>query len=461
MENKVKENIISNLLIEPGDTVLAAVSGGPDSMAMLYCLFKLTGQMDFRLAVAHVNHGVRGKEAERDQHFVEAEAGRLGIPYHTTNVDMVGYGRELGISSEEAGRILRYGFFRDVLKGYGKGKIAVAHNMNDQAETILYRIMRGTGISGIKGMSIIKDGVIRPLLNIPRGEIEEYISINNIDIVQDHTNLETVYTRNRIRLELLPYIIENFNPNIIEGLFRLSMTAAADMEIIEAAVEKKYKMVVKKQEDNSIIFKGRCFNDEPIGMRSRLIRKAIHSVKGDLNGIEEKHINSVLNLFEKAQTGSSLNLPAEVAAMVIYEDLIIAHGGKVPVCLPTVELKLGKNWIPDWGLEIELEVIDPTTGRYPKGNTVVLDADMLKGPLLLRQRMEGDRFSPIGLNGSKKLKDYFIDKKIPRHDRDIVPILIDSEGIIWVAGHSIDQRCRLGKDTKKALKICCKKTDNI
>jgi tRNA(Ile)-lysidine synthase len=196
-------------------------------------------------------------------------------------------------------------------------------------------------------------------------------------------------------------------------------------------------------------------------MRSRLIRKAIQSVKGDLNGIEEKHINSVLKLFKTAQTGTILNLPSELVVMVTYEDLIITHGEKVPVSLPTVELKLGKSWIPDWGLEIELEVIEPTTGRYPIGNNVVLDADKLKGPLLLRQRMEGDRFSPIGLNGSKKLKDYFIDKKIPRHDRDIVPILTDSEGIVWVAGHSIDQRCRLGKDTKRALKICCKKTDNI
>jgi len=457
MEKKVLKNIIEYGMVETGDTILAAVSGGPDSMAMLMSLVNLRERLGFRLAIAHVNHGVRGELADRDQRFVEETAGKLNIPYHTINVDMVAHGKELGISSEEAGRLLRYDFFRKVLAGYGKGRIAVAHNMNDQAETVLFRIMRGTGIDGLKGMSFNQDDVIRPLLNITRDEIEGYIKDNGIQTVEDHTNLQTVYTRNRIRLELLPYIMENFNPNIIEGLFRMSLLATEDSTIIEDAVEKKYNSVVKNKSYNSIIFSGSHFMMESTPLKKRLIRKAVLGIKGTLHGIEEKHISSVLELFQNGRTGSTLDLPGGIIARVSYDELSIERSRSAREVLPEVRITLGDNMITEWGLLIKVENTEraETDGRGKF--TVTIDGDKLEGTMILRQRRDGDRFSPVGLIGSKKLKDYFIDRKVPRDQRDTIPIISDSKGIVWVAGHSVDKRVAADVKTINHLRLTINK----
>lgn len=453
MESKVLRNIIDYNMIDAAETVLAAVSGGPDSMAMLMSLVNLREKLGYRLVIAHVNHGVRGEAADRDQSFVESVAGALEIPYHATNVDMAAYGRELGISSEEAGRLLRYDFFRKVLSEYGNGKIAVAHNMNDQAETVLFRIMRGTGIDGIKGMSFNQDGIIRPLLNVTRDEIEEYIEQNGIETVVDHTNLQTVYTRNRIRLELLPYIRDNFNPNIIEGLFRMSLLAGEDSSIIEEAVEKKYRSVVKNENKNSIIFFSDKFEAESQAIRNRLIRRAVLFVRGTLHGIEEKHISAVAELFHSGRTGASIDLPGGIIALVTYDDLSIERSRSKAEVLPEVELHPGSNEIPEWGLIVALEHIENMEAHARGSFSAIIDRNKLEGQLVLRQRKEGDRFSPVGLNGSKKLKDHFIDKKIPRAERDLVPIIADSKGIVWVVGHSVDRRLMTDKNTTEYLRI--------
>src|SRR5690554_4981183 len=232
MENSVKLNL-EKLKLKKDQNLLLAVSGGPDSMAMLYVLEKLSKDMGFKLFIAHVNHGVRGELARRDQLFVERIAKELSIPYFTKDVDMVAYGKEFGMSSEEAGRLLRYGFFREVVSSLGGGYICVAHNKNDQAETVLLRIIRGTGIEGLKAMELVNADIIRPLINVERYEIEKYILENKIETMLDHTNLETDYTRNKVRLELIPYIEDNFNPNIIDSLCRLSDIAAGEIEIID------------------------------------------------------------------------------------------------------------------------------------------------------------------------------------------------------------------------------------
>ena len=221
MEGKIRLNL-EKLNLGEKEKLLLAVSGGPDSMAMLFAMKNLSETMGFKLFIAHVNHGVRGELALRDQVFVEKTAKELNIPYYTKNVDMVAYGKELGISSEDAGRLLRYGFFREVLSNLGGGYICVAHNKNDQAETVLLRILRGTGVEGLKAMELISGDIIRPLINVERTEIEDYIRDNKIETMLDHTNLQAIYSRNKVRLELIPYIQENFNPNIIDSLCRLS-----------------------------------------------------------------------------------------------------------------------------------------------------------------------------------------------------------------------------------------------
>ncbi len=453
MENVFKWNVISKNLIEPGETVLAAISGGPDSMAMLNCLVFLRKDLEFKLLIAHVNHGVRGEYAKRDQEFVEGVAKDYKIPYFTKNVDMVAYGKELHISSEEAGRILRYGFFRKVLSDYGGGKIAVAHNKNDQAETILYRIIRGTGLDGLKSMEFIKEDIIRPLLNISRKEIEDYIEQKNIKFVVDHTNLETDYTRNKIRLELLPYIKENFNPNIIDSLYRLTGIATGEIQIIEQITTEKYNLIVKNTTESSIIFNGALFKLESNPIRKRLIRKAIKNISGDLHGIEEIHINDIIKLFQEAKTGKSIDISKGLRGRVSYSDFIIELINNANTKLETKKLEIGENILGEWGIILWLELISKDRINFKNDDIKYIDYDKVSGDLWIRQRKPGDKFSPLGLRGTKKLKDYMIDKKIPQDKRNFTPLFCDNSEIIWVIGYGLSDKYKITKETKRTLRI--------
>ncbi len=453
MEATFKDNVISNKLINPKDTILGAISGGPDSMAMLNCLINLRDTLNFNLLIAHVNHGVRGQYAKRDQEFVRDIAKEYNIPFFTTNVDMVASGKELGISSEEAGRILRYGFFRRVLLDFGGGKISVAHNKNDQAETLIHRFLRGTGLDGLRAMDFEQGDIIRPILNISREEIEAYIERENIPYVIDHTNLETTYTRNKIRLELIPYIKENFNPNIIDTLYRLSSIASGEVEIIEEITKEKYNLLVKKTTNNSIIFKGGLFNLETQAIRKRLIRKAIETLLGNLQGVEEVHIEESLKLFEKAKTGKRIDIGRGLRARISYNDYIIELGQDEKNDLGLVNLKLGDNILEDWGIIISLDLIPNDKIEVKNPYNKYIDFDKLEEPLFIRPRQKGDVFSPLGMDGSKKLKDYMIDKKIPQDKRDTTPILCDKSGIIWVIGYGLSDKYKITQDTRKALKI--------
>ena len=452
MIDLVRSNITRHKLLENIDTVLAAVSGGPDSMAMLYCLYELRDQFEFKLLVAHVNHGVRGELARRDQNFVEKISKDLGLDYYTINVDMAAYGKAHGMTSEEAGRLLRYGFFRDVLEENGGGRIAVAHNKNDQAETVLHRIIRGTGLDGIRAMSMISGDIIRPLLNISRDDIESFIEDRGIASVHDHTNLQAVYTRNKIRLELLPYLSENFNPNIVDSLYRLSEIAQLDLEVLEREIEKKYNLLVKKRTNNSIIFKGEQFIKEDEGSARRLVRRAILDVVGDLNGFGEVHIQSAANIFLTGDTGKSVHLGRNVMAEVSYRDFAIKVGGTESLKFQSTTLKMGKNILADWGIVVTLEESEDKQTKAHK-LSAAFDMDKIEGNIILRQRVDGDRIKPMGMEGTKKVKDLFIDKKIPREERVKVPIISDQKGIIWIPGYAASREYRVEPATRRIIVI--------
>lgn len=460
MESLFKWNVFSNNLIKSGDTVLAAISGGPDSMAMLNCLVLLKKELDFNLLIAHVNHGVRGQYAKRDQEFVKFIAKEYNIPYFTKNVDMVAYGKELHISSEEAGRILRYGFFRQILGDYKNGKIAVAHNKNDQAETIIHRIIRGTGLDGLKSMEFIKDDIIRPILNISRNEIENYIEEKNIRFVVDHTNLQTDYTRNKIRLELLPYIKENFNPNIIDSLYRLTRIASDEIEILEEITSEKYNLIVKNKTKDSIIFNGRLFNLEAEAIRKRLIRKAIENISGNLHGIEEVHTKDIIKLFYKAKTGKTIHISKGIVARISYNDFIIELKSERDNSLQTQEILIGENTIKESAIRLSLDLVSVEDIDLNDTHTKYIDFDKVSGQMWIRTRKTGDRFAPLGLGGSKKLKDYMIDKKIPQKERQEIPLLCDRSGIIWVIGYGLSDNYKITDKTKRVLRVKLEKKDH-
>lgn len=451
MRETVLNNISEYNLISKEDNIIAGVSGGLDSMALLMVLYDLKEELNFNIIVCHVNHGVR-EEAVEDQEFVRNVANRLDLEFHTINVDMVSYGKEKGITSEEAGRELRYGFFRKIIKKIGKGKIAVAHNKNDQVETLLQRLMRGTGIHGLKGMEFQSQDIIRPILNISRDEIEEYLEGNNIKYVIDKTNLLPIYNRNKVRLELIPYIQENFNPNIIETLWRTSQTANIDSTYLDEVSQKNYDNIVKDEDTYSIILDEHKFINIHRSIQNRIIRLAILRLIQNIQGVSEHHITSVVDMFLEGKTGKQIDLPNGLVARVSYNDLIIEKEQKSSNGPYEFSLNIGENTIERLDININLKLVsemdykDDSSSKY-------IDYDKIKGNLFLRNRRNGDRIIPLGMKGSKKIKDYFIDKKIPREDREGVPLLVDDENIIWILGHSISDLYKVSKSTKRILEI--------
>lgn len=451
MREAVLDNILEYNLISKGDNIIAGVSGGLDSMALLMVLYDLKEDLDFNIIVCHVNHGVR-EEAVEDQEFVRNVASNLGLEFHTINVDMVSYGKEMGITAEEAGRELRYGFFREIIRKVGHGKIAVAHNKNDQAETLLQRLMRGTGLHGLKGMDFKSQDIIRPILNISRGEIEEYLQANNIEYVIDKTNLLPIYNRNKVRLELIPYIEENFNPNIIETLWRTSQTANMDSTYLDEVSQENYNNIVKREDTYSIILNGDKFIKIHPSIQNRIIRLSILRLIQSIQGLSQYHITSIVDMFIEQNTGKQIDLPNGLVARVSYNDLIIEREQKPSNQPYEFSLKIGENTIKRLDMSISLQLVDEMD-KKDDPNIKYIDYDKIKGKLYIRNRKNGDRIRPLGMNGSKKIKDYFIDKKIPREDRDRIPLLVDDENIIWILGHSISELYKVSKSTNKILKI--------
>jgi len=460
MKDKVLSVIKQYNLILEDDNIVVGVSGGPDSMALLYILLEIKDLIPFNIYIAHVNHGVRGEDAKGDQLFVEKISKELNIPYYTKNVDMIQYGKEKKISSEEAGRELRYGFFREILQSYGGGKIAVAHNMNDQAETLLMRFIRGTGIDGLKGMGFIVEDIIRPILGINRREIEDYIKSNNIETVLDKTNLMPIYSRNKVRLELIPYIEENFNPNIINTLWRMSKVSCVDSKFLEEYSRGKFNIIVKKQDNDSIILDRRKFFNEDKAIQQRIIRICILNVNGSLQGISEVQISGILNLFLLSETGKSVDLSNDIVAKTNYDEIIIEKRNRNEIDKFIYTLNLSSvNDFRDLGYSFKAEVfsMDESFIMGNDHNTKYFDLDKVDGDLKIRNRLDGDKFIPFGMKGTKKLKDYFIDEKVSKDLRDNIPLIIDNNNIIWVVGYRTNDLYKVTKNTKRILSISYKK----
>ena len=458
LEKKVLDAITEYKLIEENDHIVVGVSGGPDSMALLYCLLEARKTIPFSIHIAHVNHGVRGEEARSDQLFVERISKELGLPYYTINVNMIEYGKERGITAEEAGRELRYGFFRDILERHGRGKIAVAHNMNDQAETLLMRIMRGTGPDGLKGMDYKSDDIIRPILGIDRKEIEDYIRQKGIETVLDKTNLQPIYSRNKVRLELIPYIEENFNPNIVTTLWRMSRIFSLDLNFLEEHTKIKFKNMLKSHDKNSIILHGDKFLVEDRSIQQRIIRNTILELNKSLQGISEGQIAGAVNLVNNLETGKEFHLSNDIILRINYDEIIIEKSREREKIAYSYDIDVPGSIILENGYCLETKIFtkDNDFVMEKTKNVKYFDYDKVEGNIRIRNRRDGDRFIPFGMKGSKKLKDYFIDEKVPRDLRDRIPLVVDNENIMWVVGYRISELYKITQDTKRILSISYK-----
>lgn len=464
MKIKVMESIKKYGLIESGDKVVIGVSGGPDSMALLYVLMEICEEIPFSIYIAHVNHGVRGIEADEDERFVKAEALKHNIPYYSRRIDMEGYAIKHKISSEDAGRILRYGFFREIISSLGDGKIAVAHNKNDQAETLMMRFMRGTGIDGLKGMEYINDDIIRPILNISRSEIEEYICVNKIRTRLDRTNLQPIYSRNKIRLELIPYIEEKFNPNIIDTLWRTSTTSYRDSSFLQEFSYAKYKQMLKFEDKDSIILYRGMFLNEHEAIQYRVVRHCIQNLADGLKGITETHIRDVVDLFNRGDTGKSIDLINHIKAKTSYNDLILEVGKGEEKVRFNYNVPIGEyTYLKELNCAVETKILPLEKIQFDFKERFIkyFDCDKIVGALYIRNRLPGDMFNPFGMKGTKKLKDYFIDEKVSIPNRDTIPILVDEENIMWIIGMRTSEYYKITSETKNVLVVKYTKNNEL
>lgn len=459
MLDKIKATINQHKLIEKGDKIIVAISGGPDSVCLLHALYILREEYEIDLYGAHLNHNFRGIEAQVDAQYVSNLCEDLNIVCFIKSLDVPGYARENSLSPEEAGRILRYDFFEEVAQKVSANKIAVAHNENDQAETVLMRLLRGTGLQGLTAIHIKRGKIIRPLLNVDRNSIEEYCEVNNLSPRIDKTNLESIYYRNKIRLELIPYLEENYNTNISSSLVKTAEILKDDFDFIEEKARQVYDGLVTNQNENRLELSINGILNLHDALKARVIRLAVEQLLGRQEVLEYKHMLKVLELIERGLTGKKLTLPMGLVAKVSYKN----------ICFTTKEEE-DKDF--DYELSLEDSLIIEEVGAVFKARILeskdvkeisrdkyckCFDYDQVKNILNVRNRREGDRFYPLGLTGSKKLKDFFIDYKIDRDEREKIPLVCDGDEIMWVVGYRISERYKITDKTNRILEIIYEK----
>ncbi|WP_160690162.1 tRNA lysidine(34) synthetase TilS [Clostridium sp. C2-6-12] len=468
MLKKVMSYINNNKLIKSGDRVLVALSGGPDSICLLNILFELKEELNIEIGAAHINHLLRGEDAFKDEEYVIKICEEINIPCFVTRVDINNYSKEHRISSEMAGRQVRYDFFEEIIETEGFNKIATAHNANDQAETILFRLMRGTGLEGLGGIKVSRgDKIIRPILCLSRQEVEKYIGLKRLKPRIDKTNFEKIYNRNKIRLDILPYMKENFNEDIIQTLNRMSVLLQKDNEFLEKLALNSYKKYCIEDADYFIIKKGIFKEGEPIV--NRVLRRALTKYSKSNYDFEMKHINEVYLLNEK-DSGKIIDLPNGIYAENIYGDIYIKNkknksninNKKEKVLISKDEIN---NQIVNYGqFTIEFCV----TNHYQRNDlnlnkdnfTQYFDFDKINDNILIRKRIDGDKIIPLGMKGTKKLKDIFIDMKIPKEERDHIPVLCFDEKIAWIIGIKISDEYKLTNVGEKILKVVVKRKEH-
>lgn len=454
--DNVLATIKKNNMIKSGDTVIIGVSGGADSLCLLHVLSTLKDELNIKLFAAHLNHQFRGIEADMDAEFVEQTCIAWDIPHIIRTFDVSAYAKEQGLSSEEAGREIRYKLFDEVKESVNGNKIAVAQNLNDNVETILMRLIRGTGLEGLKGIDAVRNDIIRPLLDQDRQSIEKYCEQNNLEPRIDKTNLQPIYLRNKIRLELIPYLKQRFNPSLNEAIIRLGQVVREENNYLEQQT-KELLNSIGEMKDNSIAIKTESLKQLHPAMQKRLLRQAVESIANTLNGFEYKHFQGIIELFDKG-TGAAIELPKDLKAYISYENLIICKKIENTDKKCYYKLKYDyDNFIDEINEMLRVKLINiKELSSVPKSfNTVYIDADKVEHDIVVRNREQGDTFSPIGMKGSKKLKDYFIDKKIPREKRDQVLLLADGDEIVWILGSIISEKYKITSITQNVIVLSC------
>lgn len=465
MINKVNKTVKKFQMLSPGDRVAVAVSGGADSVALLDCLLKLAVEQQLQLFVVHVNHMLRGAEADGDAKFVAQLAEQHNLPFTICRLDVGYLAKAMATSKQDAARILRYKALEEEAVNWGANKIALGHHADDQAETVLLHLLRGAGVEGLTGMQPVReDRYIRPLLAVTREEIEAYCRQNNLNYRTDRSNLEPIYLRNKIRLELMPLLQKEYNPALVQGLNRLANIAREENDFLRQETNKAFAQVAAILKPSQVNLAITQLAALPIALQRRVLIKAWKQVSGAHSNLELARVDEALALVHHRTTGSSLQLPNGVCLEKCYGSLIVrldlGHNGVEKEFAYTLPVP-GKAFIAELGLTIRAELLL----NYPMESTlcsnqscsVLLDADKLNFPLEVRNRRTGDRFYPLGAPGHKKLKEFFINAKVPRELRKQALLVCSNKQIVWVTGLRLAEPYKITQLTKRILALTVEK----
>ena len=450
MIERVKKTIEDYAMLSKGDRVVVGVSGGADSIALLYILHSLN-ELELDITAAHLNHGLRGEEADRDASFVEKTASSLGIGFEQKRVETLSYKEEKKLSLEDAARELRYEFFDEVYGTLGADKIATAHTQNDQAETVLMRLLRGSGLKGLSGISPVSRGyLVRPLLFTNRSEIEEYLSSRGIEWVDDSSNESDVFLRNRIRRELIP-LLKSYNPKVTQTLARTAEVLQSDYEFVSEETDRVFEIIFQEFSNGELLGDLNTYRVEIKSLRLSSLRKSIETISDSLDGVSYDHIVSADEFLLSDAPSGTIDLPGDTVIEKGYEKFIVTK--KHNLCREFSYLieTSGKHSFPDF--EVIIEEIESKALSSEDESTAQFSAGSIEFPIEVRSVKPGDRFMPLGMKSFKKVQDYFTDVKLPKFMRNRVPIFLCKGEIFWIGGMRIDERAKVQKKGDKAYRF--------
>lgn len=450
MRKKVFDYLEKWNMVSAGMCVLVGFSGGADSTALLQLLWEYAREHGMQVCAMHVNHGIRGEEARRDQMFCEIFCRERSIPLQVVQADVPALAAAEGISTEEAGRKVRYEAFSRELQAGRADRVALAHHQNDQAETMLFHLMRGTGLRGLRGMEPVRLPYIRPLLCVGRKEIEDWMTSEQISWVEDSTNRELAYTRNRIRHQVLAPM-EEIRPG---AAARMAGTAQQLLELEDYLEQEQRQWWEKsvRQESGTLGISLEMFWQMHPVMRKRIAMACMEQLLGTRRNLETVHVEQICRLAE-GRRGSRIMLPGNLVAVLGYEELFLKKGYGVEQKEEPLSCHPGSEYLFMGEIfRLTLENREKNEEIPVNCYTKWFDYDRIKHNVVLRTRQPGDYLELTG-GIHKKLKDYLIDCKVPREDRDRCILLADGSHIIWVVGMRISERYKVTERTKKILKI--------
>lgn len=440
MLDKIRATIKKFNMLSYGDSVIIGVSGGADSVCLTDVLNSLKEEFALNITLVHINHNIRGDEAQRDEDYVIELGERYGNRVKVFSYEVEKMARTEGLTVEEMGRRLRYEAFYNVAGS--KGKIAVAHNLNDNCETMIMRFFRGTGIKGLGGISATRDRIIRPLINITRGEIEDYCNNRGLQYCTDSTNNIEEYTRNKIRLNVIPLIQRDFNENIIATMSRTAELMADEERYMENVARNAYnecEVEPKRIDINKLLNYDRV-------IQRRIVRNGFIDYSADLHDISYEHVENVLSLCYK-ESGKIIELPNGLRAIREHSTILFYKIGEKEDFNYNIEI--GKKYLFNEigiGIMLSKEKYDEIGKKLC---TISLDYDKINTNLVLRGRQTGDKISLYG--GTKTIKKLFIDEKIPLSKRDKIPLLVHGNDVIWIKDMKTSSYFKAAEDSENIL----------